>query len=135
MEIPLIQQQAQQYSIDARYASETRRKIARKEIPSLRKERRIHQQAILAMTIISAISPSHKPLYNSRVTQELRSERQSSERLHQKLKQARRLERRLRAANNRAQILTSLMRRARGGDPYAMHQADLISQPQANLYI
>jgi hypothetical protein len=70
-----------------------------------------------------------------RFRNEFTLERRVQSQIHEKSRQAHSLERRLRAATERAQIFTGLMRRARGGDTYAPHQADTMAQPQVTVYL
>ncbi|HEU4914424.1 MAG TPA: hypothetical protein VFT16_03420 [Candidatus Saccharimonadales bacterium] len=128
MEVSTIRQYAEQNLSEAADTAETQHKVARQEIPYLKKEKRIHQQAALAMAIVSAVIPNKSAGYLYRMGQEATLRHQTQERLRDKLGQIRQLERRLRAATFRAQIFTGLMRRARGGDSYASHQARYYGQ-------
>ena len=128
MEIPRIHQQAQKHFREASYATEARKRVAWQEIPELKKEQRAHRQALLASVAVAAVSIDKRFDMIRRFRAEFGLERRVRSQLREKAQQARNLERRLRAANERAQILTGLMRRARGGDTYAPHQADLMTQ-------
>jgi hypothetical protein len=135
MEIPRIHQQAERHFREASEAAEARKRVTWQEIPELKKEQRVHRQAILATVAVAAFSVDRRFEFMRRFRNEFSIERRVQSQIHEKARQAHNLERRLRAATERAQILTGLMRRARGGDMYAPHQADLVTQPKITAYL
>jgi hypothetical protein len=135
MEVSTIRQYAEKNFSEAAVAAENRRRLAWQEIPEIKRERRIHQQATLAKAIVAAVTRDRRKDHLREMQSEALRERQLGERLRQKARQTRYLERRLRTAINRAQIFTGLMRRARDGDTYAPHQADTLARPQVTLYL
>jgi hypothetical protein len=135
MEIPRIHQQAQKHFREANYAAEAHKQMAWQEIPELKKEQRIHRQAILASVAVAAVNLDRRFEFIRRFQEEYSVERRVRSQIREKARQARGLERRLREATERATILTGLMRRARGGDTYAPHQADFVAKPQVTVYL
>lgn len=135
MEIPRIHQNAQRYFREARYATEAHKQMAQHEIPELKKEQRIHRQAILAVVAVAAVNLDRRFELLHRFQTEYSIERRVRSQIREKAHQARNLEQRLRAANDRANILTGLMRRARDGDLYAHHQADFVAHPNVTLLL
>jgi hypothetical protein len=135
MEIPRIHQQVERHFREANEATEARKRVAWQEIPELKKEQRVHRQAILASVAVAAVNVDRRFDLIRRFRNEFSIERRVQSQIHEKAQHAHNLERRLRAATERAQILSGLMRRARDGDTYAPHQADIMTQPQITVYL